>query len=82
MANVAVSTDFTTRPLTIDVERWTRRLRAFARLLRIAHGRHRALRQLRAETSDPRLLADIGIEQDRRNYRWLNELARALGGRP
>ncbi len=62
MTDIAVVTDFTARPLPVDIKRTMRRIRALLRLRRIERGRGRVVRIVLGETNDPRVLADIGID--------------------
>ena len=59
-----------------------RRLHVLVRAHRIAASRRARIRLVHAESHDPRLLADIGIDPRRhRRYDWIGEMARAMGGR-
>ena len=83
MANIAIATSWTNlderRASTLD--RLLRRLRALARLQRIAGVRRRTLRAVRADVVDARVLTDIGIPVRRnRGYDCIGWLAQAQWG--
>ena len=84
MANITIDRDLTDADhqlIGASVDRLVHRLRAYARLYRIGRLARARARLVRNETSDGRMLADVGIDaRKHRRYDWVGAMSRAAGG--